>query len=230
MSTVSVVISLTVVSGPVSLRHRPAPGPVWTARRMSAIDLVEDDDRARCASWPATWPSASSPPTPPHWDETEEFAEASLEALRRAELFTVTVGEEYGGMGMGDIEAAIVLEELARVDVSSAILCQLVFNGPPRAIEHLGNETLAHRWLPLAAAGELFCIGITEPDAGSAATTDAGAPHPRRRRLAARGLQELRHRRSQGRGVPGLVPVPRQRGRHGQGHRRRGRRPRRATV
>ena len=43
-------------------------------------------------------------------------------------------------MGMGDIEAAIVLEELARVDVSCAILCQLVFNGPPRAIEHLGNE------------------------------------------------------------------------------------------
>ena len=28
-------------------------------------------------------------------------------------------------MGMGDIEAAIVLEELARVDVSSAILAQL---------------------------------------------------------------------------------------------------------
>jgi len=73
-------------------------------------------------------------------------------------------------MGMGDAEAAIVLEELARVDVSSAILCQLVFNGPPRAIEHLGNEGLRRRWLPRAAEGELFCIGITEPDAGSAAT------------------------------------------------------------
>ena len=74
-------------------------------------------------------------------------------------------------MGMGDIEAAIVLEEIARVDVSSAILCQLVFNGPPRAIEHLGSDALQARWLPQAAAGELFCIGITEPDAGSAATT-----------------------------------------------------------
>jgi alkylation response protein AidB-like acyl-CoA dehydrogenase len=63
-----------------------------------------------------------------------------------------------------------VLEELARVDVSSAILCQLVFNGPPRAIEHLGSDGMRKRWLPLAAAGELFCIGITEPDAGSAAT------------------------------------------------------------
>src|SRR5205823_4566801 len=42
--------------------------------------------------------------------------------------------------------------------------------GPPRAIEHLGNEALKQKWLPMAAAGEgLFCIGITEPDAGSAA-------------------------------------------------------------
>jgi len=73
-------------------------------------------------------------------------------------------------MGMGDVEAGIVLEELARVDVSCAILCQLIYNGPPRAIEHLGSDSLKERWLPLAASGEgLFCIGITEPDAGSAA-------------------------------------------------------------
>src|SRR5438105_6981400 len=105
-----------------------------------------------------------------HWDETEEFPTESWDALRRADLFGITVGERYGGMGMGDVEAAIVLEELARVDVSSAILAQLIFNGPPRAIEHLGSDALKDRWLPLAASGEgLFCIGITEPDAGSAA-------------------------------------------------------------
>ena len=68
---------------------------------------------------------------------------------------------------MGDIEAAIVLEELARADVSSAILAQLIFNGPPRAIEHLGTDALKERWLPMAASGEaLFCIGISETEAG----------------------------------------------------------------
>ena len=138
---------------------------------MSAIDLVEDDDRAALRKLARDVAERDIAPHAAGWDETEEFAEASLEALRRAELFTVTVGEKYGGMGMGDVEAAIVLEEIARVDVSSAILCQLVFNGPPRAIEHLGNDGLRDRWLPQAAAGELFCIGITEPDAGSAATT-----------------------------------------------------------
>jgi alkylation response protein AidB-like acyl-CoA dehydrogenase len=104
-----------------------------------------------------------------HWDENEEFPQASWDAIRRADLFGITIGERWGGMGLGDVEAAIVLEELARADVSSAILAQLVFNGPPRAIEHLGTEQMQDRWLPLAASGEgLFCIGISETEAGSA--------------------------------------------------------------
>ncbi len=110
-------------------------------------------------------------PNARHWDETEEFPDASWDALRKADLFGITIAERYGGMGMGDVEAAIVLEELARVDVSSAILAQLIFNGPPRAIQHLGRDAMRERWLPLAASGEsLFCIGISESEAGSAVT------------------------------------------------------------
>jgi len=137
---------------------------------VSSISLVDDEDRAALRKLARDVAERDIAPHAQGWDESEEFAEASLTALRRAELFTVTVGEAYGGMGMGDVEAAIVLEEIARADVSSAILCQLVFNGPPRAIEHLGNDAMRNAWLPRAAAGELFCIGITEPDAGSAAT------------------------------------------------------------
>jgi alkylation response protein AidB-like acyl-CoA dehydrogenase len=108
-------------------------------------------------------------PNARHWDETEEFPQGSWDALRKADLFGITVDERYGGMGMGDIEAAIALEELARIDVSSAILAQLTFNGPPRAIQHLGSEDMKEKWLPLAATGEmLFCIGISETEAGSA--------------------------------------------------------------
>ncbi len=102
-------------------------------------------------------------------DETEEFPQASWDAIRAADLFGITIGSAYGGMGLGDIEAAIVLEELARADVSSAILAQLTFNGPPRAIEHLGSDALKDHWLPMAASGDaLFCIGISETEAGSA--------------------------------------------------------------
>jgi alkylation response protein AidB-like acyl-CoA dehydrogenase len=103
------------------------------------------------------------------WDEEEEFPQRSFDALAKAELLGITVAEQYGGSGLADVEAAIVLEELARADVSSAILAQLIYNGPPRAIQHLGSDAMRQRWLPMAAAGEaLFCIGISETEAGSA--------------------------------------------------------------
>ncbi len=104
-----------------------------------------------------------------HWDETEAFPQRSFEALGKSDLLGITIDAAYGGAGFGDIESAIVLEELGRVDVSSAILAQLIFNGPPRAIQHLGSEAMKQKWLPMAAAGEaLFCIGISETEAGSA--------------------------------------------------------------
>jgi alkylation response protein AidB-like acyl-CoA dehydrogenase len=131
--------------------------------------LVDDEDQASLRELAREVADRELAPMAAHWDETEEFPTKSWDALKRAGLFAITIGEEYGGAGLGDIEAAIVLEELGRADVSSAIIAQLIFNGPPRAIEHLGNESMKQRWLPLAASGDgLFCIGITEAEAGSA--------------------------------------------------------------
>src|SRR5580698_8885016 len=104
-----------------------------------------------------------------HGDETGEVPAEVRKALASADLLRITIGEKYGGMGLGDVEASIVLEEIARADVSSAICCQLTYNGPPRGIEHLGPEAMKERWLPAAANGDaVISIGITEPDAGSA--------------------------------------------------------------
>src|SRR5438876_10007474 len=131
--------------------------------------FAETEDRSTLRKFARDVAERELAPRATHWDETEEFLQASWDALKTAALFGVTVSEDYGGMGMGDIEAAIVLEELARADVSSAILAQLIFNGPPRAIEHLGTDAMKERWLPMAASGEaLFCIGISETEAGSA--------------------------------------------------------------
>src|SRR4051794_19144660 len=113
--------------------------------------FADNDDQAALRKLARDIADRELAPRASHWDETEEFPHASWDVLRRADLFAITVGEEYGGMAMGDVESTIVLEELARADVSSAILCQLNFNGPPRAIEHLGNDALKQRWLPRVA-------------------------------------------------------------------------------
>jgi alkylation response protein AidB-like acyl-CoA dehydrogenase len=136
---------------------------------LGANPFADDDDQAALRKLARDVAERELKPNARHWDETEEFPDGSWDAMRRADLFSITIGERYGGAGLGDVEAAIVLEELARVDVSSAILAQLIFNGPPRAIEHLGSEAMKQRWLPMAASGEaLFCIGISESEAGSA--------------------------------------------------------------
>jgi alkylation response protein AidB-like acyl-CoA dehydrogenase len=140
------------------------------------VPYAETEDQALLRTLAREVTRREIAPNARRWDEEEAFPVSSWEALRGAGLLGITIGEEYGGAGLGDVEAAIVLQEVAHRDVSSAIICQLIYNGAPRAIEHLGSDTLKKRWLPAAASGEaLFCIGITEPDAGS------GAHHMRAR-------------------------------------------------
>ncbi|HEX9765303.1 MAG TPA: acyl-CoA dehydrogenase family protein [Nitriliruptorales bacterium] len=134
------------------------------------VDLLADDeDLAALRSLARELADKELAPRAAEHDEDESFPDQAWKALAQAGLFGVTVGERWGGAGMGDRASAVVLEELARADVSAAIMIQLAMNGAPRAVEHLANDTLKDRWLPRAASGEdLFCIGITESEAGSA--------------------------------------------------------------
>ena len=139
-----------------------------TARALGTNPFADTEDQAALRELARAVAARSLAPMARHGDETEEFPQWAWDAMREAELFGITIGEKWGGAGLGDVESAIVLEELARADVSAAILAQLTFNGPPRAIEHLGSDELRDRWLPMAATGEaLFCIGISETEAGS---------------------------------------------------------------
>src|SRR5258708_23167325 len=139
------------------------------AHATGASPFADTEDQAALRQLARDVAERELAPMARHGDETEEFPQWAWDGMRKAELFGITIGERWGGAGLGDIEAAIVLEELARADVSSAILAQLIFNGPPRAIEHLGSDEMRDRWLPIAASGDgLFCIGISETEAGSA--------------------------------------------------------------
>ncbi len=136
----------------------------------SGVDLLaETEDQSALRQLARDVALREVAPRASQGDETGEIPPEVRKALASADLLRITIGEKYGGMGLGDVEASIVLEEIARADVSSAICCQLTFNGPPRGIEHLGPEAMKERWLPAAADGDaIVSIGITEPDAGSA--------------------------------------------------------------
>ena len=100
--------------------------------------LAETEDQAALRQLARDVATREVAPRAHQADEEGAVPAEVRKALAAADLLRITVGEQWGGMGLGDVEASIVLEEIARADVSSAICCQLTFNGPPRGIEHLG--------------------------------------------------------------------------------------------
>jgi butyryl-CoA dehydrogenase len=77
----------------------------------------------------------------------------------------------YGGLGLSDLDALIVLEEFAKVHPAVAFPIFESAVGPIKAIERFGTETLKRRLLPEVTAGEkVVAVAMSEPDAGTALT------------------------------------------------------------
>lgn len=100
---------------------------------------------------------------PPSHEVVKEFAEMGY--------LGINISEELGGLGLGNLEALIVIEELGKV--SSAVGFPVFEScvGPIRAIEKFGDRELAEELVPQVCAGEkMVAIAMSEPAAGSALT------------------------------------------------------------
>lgn len=83
----------------------------------------------------------------------------------------INIDQKYGGLGLSNIDALLVLEEFAKV--SSAVAWPIFESsvGPIKAIEHFANEDLKLKIIPEVCKGNLFvAISMSEPNAGSALT------------------------------------------------------------
>ena len=79
--------------------------------------------------------------------------------------------EKYGGSGAPLGQALAVVEEFGKVCRPAAFQIFEANTGPAQVINHLGSEEQKERWLPAIISGErTMAVGISEPDAGSAAT------------------------------------------------------------
>jgi len=103
-------------------------------------------------------------------DEARRYPEAFVAALTEAGWLAVLIPEEYGGAGLGTMEASIVLEEINRSG-GNAAACHAQMYTMGALLRH-GSEEQRRRWLPEIAAGRLRLqsFGVTEPDAGSDTT------------------------------------------------------------
>jgi butyryl-CoA dehydrogenase len=83
----------------------------------------------------------------------------------------IALPEQYGGSAGTFAEALVVVEELAKVWPPAAFQVFEANVGPAQHLARLGTEEQKQRFLPGVISGEnAMAVGISEPDAGSAAT------------------------------------------------------------
>ncbi|MEW6262715.1 MAG: acyl-CoA dehydrogenase family protein [Thermodesulfobacteriota bacterium] len=109
-------------------------------------------------------------PLAAQWDREAEPPLPNLKVLAEHGLAGLTLPEEYGGSGGRLLDAALTMEEIARVcPVTAGMILGNCANS--EIIVKFGSEEQKRRYLPPLAAGQtLISWAMTEPEAGSAAT------------------------------------------------------------
>lgn len=83
----------------------------------------------------------------------------------------INVPEAYGGLGLGNLEALLVIEEFGKISSAVAFPVFESCVGPVRAIERFAGEALKSRIVPAVCRGEkVVAVSMSEPAAGSALT------------------------------------------------------------
>jgi butyryl-CoA dehydrogenase len=83
----------------------------------------------------------------------------------------VNVSVDYGGLGLGNVDAFLVLEEFAKVSSAVAFPIFESVAGPVHALAHFASDDVKQRVIPAVCRGEMIvAVAMSEPDAGTALT------------------------------------------------------------
>jgi acyl-CoA dehydrogenase len=103
-------------------------------------------------------------------DEARGYPDEFVAALTKAGWLAALIPQEYGGSGLGLVEASIVMEEINRSG-GNAGACHGQMYNMGTLLRH-GSDAQKRRYLPRIASGELRLqsMGVTEPTTGSDTT------------------------------------------------------------
>lgn len=105
-------------------------------------------------------------------DEKQYFPQEILTQMGELGFLGMMVDPKYGGGGMDTVSYVLVMEELAKVDASAAVIVSVNNSLVCWGLETYGNEDQKSKYLHRLAKGEIigaFCL--SEPEAGSDATS-----------------------------------------------------------
>lgn len=131
--------------------------------------LNEDQEAIRDAA--RAFAESEIKPHALEWDESQTFPLDTFSAMAKLGFLGIMVPPELGGAGLGAMENAIIIEEIARACPAVA-LSIAAHNGLCTGhILAFGSDALKAKYIPdLASGAVLGAWGLTEPSSGS----DAG--------------------------------------------------------
>lgn len=100
-------------------------------------------------------------------DEAQKMDPALIKAMFDNGLMGVETSEELGGSGASFMSAILVIEELAKVDPSVSVCCDVQNTLVNNMFKFYGTEELQQRFLPRLATDTLGSFGLSEPGSGS---------------------------------------------------------------
>jgi butyryl-CoA dehydrogenase len=133
--------------------------------------FVLDDDRQQLKEAAAEAAREILGETLKEDDEAERFRKAYMRELGEAGLCGIPTPEDYEGLGLGYLDYAVALEEIAKVSASYGV--SVAVTGLPQVIlATYGSDAQKAQWLSGLAKGELLgAFALSEPGSGS----DAGS-------------------------------------------------------
>ncbi|MGS4346968.1 acyl-CoA dehydrogenase [Myroides odoratus] len=105
-------------------------------------------------------------------DEHQIFPTEQIKKLGELGFLGMMVDPKYGGSGLDSVSYVVAMEEIAKVDASTAVVLSVNNSLVCAGLEKYANEEQKEKYLKPVASGEAigaFCL--SEPEAGSDATS-----------------------------------------------------------
>lgn len=111
-------------------------------------------------------------PNVDRWDKEQQFDPAVVSKLGELGFLGMLLPEQYDGLGLDTLTYLVALEEIATVDASIAVMMSVHNSLPTQMILRWGSEAQKNRFLgPMARGEQLGAFALSEPDAGSDASS-----------------------------------------------------------
>ena len=132
------------------------------------MDFEETAEQAHLRKTVREFAEAELAPHALEWDAGQIFPREAIRQAAGLGYMGSIFPEEFGGAGLGYIEYAIIVEELARIDPAVALIVAAHTSLCTNHIYSAGDDEQRRRYLPRLASGEwLGSWSLTEPEAGS---------------------------------------------------------------